>query len=143
MRPYIIYVLSSLCRNVQLSVSEVVEENAIPCVNQAYYYYYYLKFEIHVVMHLSQRRLQTHCQNINSSTSMRWLFKGMGAGSFIGLLDVTPKTHLWIIKLLQTNLFQICARRKSNLSTVIIATSPQSHPQRVLRLALQTCVSDR
>jgi carbon monoxide dehydrogenase subunit G len=27
----------------------------------------HLKFEIHVVMHLSQRRLQTRCQNINSS----------------------------------------------------------------------------
>ena len=29
----------------------------------------HLKFEIHVVMHLSQRRLQTRCQNINSSSS--------------------------------------------------------------------------
>ena len=29
----------------------------------------HLKFEIHVVMHLSQRRLQTRCQNINLSNS--------------------------------------------------------------------------
>ena len=29
----------------------------------------HLNFEIHVVMHLSHRRLQTCCQNINSSDS--------------------------------------------------------------------------
>ena len=54
----------------------------------------HLKFEIHVVMHLSQRRLQTRCQNINSSSPMRWLLKGMAGGTLIGLLHVTPKTHL-------------------------------------------------
>ena len=54
----------------------------------------HLKFEIHVVMHLSQRRLQTRCQNINSSSQMRWLLKGMG--DVIGLLHVTPKTHLQV-----------------------------------------------
>ena len=43
--------------------------------------------------------------NINSSTSMRWLLKGMGDGTLIGLLHVTPRTHLRVIKLLQTNLF--------------------------------------
>ena len=54
----------------------------------------HLKFEIHVVMHLSQRRLQTRCQNTNSSSQMRWLLKGMAGGTLIGLLHVTPKTHL-------------------------------------------------
>ena len=29
----------------------------------------HLKFEIHVVIHLSHQSLQTHCQNINSSDS--------------------------------------------------------------------------
>ena len=29
----------------------------------------HLKFEIHVAMHMSHRRLQTRCQNINSSDS--------------------------------------------------------------------------
>ena len=53
-----------------------------------------LKFEIHVVMHLSQRRLQTRCQNTNSSSQMRWLLKGMGDGTLNGLVRVTPKTHL-------------------------------------------------
>ena len=49
-------------------------------------------FEIHVVMHLSQWRRQTCCQNL--STQMRWLLKGLGDGTLIGLLHVTPKTHL-------------------------------------------------
>ena len=36
----------------------------------------YLKFEIHVVKHLSQERLQTRCQNINSSSSNALALKG-------------------------------------------------------------------
>ena len=40
----------------------------------------HLKFEIHVVMHLSQRRLQMRCQNINSSTSMRYYAHGSYRG---------------------------------------------------------------
>ena len=36
----------------------------------------HLKFEIHVVMHLSQRRLQTCCQNINLSSSNVLALKG-------------------------------------------------------------------
>ena len=59
----------------------------------------HLKFEIQVVMHLSQQTLQRRCQNINSSTSNALIaLKG-------DLLHVTPKTHLWVIELLQTNLF--------------------------------------
>ena len=56
------------------------EENAIPCVNYAYYLaeLSYLKLEIQVVMHLSQQRLQTRCQNINSSTSNALPLKGYG-----------------------------------------------------------------
>ena len=27
---------------------------------------------------------------------MRWLLKGMEDGSLIGLLHITPKTHLWV-----------------------------------------------
>ena len=34
-----------------------------------------------------------------------WLLKGMGAGTLIGLLHVTPKPHLQVIRLLQTNPF--------------------------------------
>ena len=34
--------------------------------------------------------------NINSSSQMRWLLKGMEDGSLIGLLHITPKTHLWV-----------------------------------------------
>ena len=56
----------------------------------------HLKFEIHVVMHLSQRRLQTRCQNINCKLQMRWLLKEMGDGTVIGLLHVAPKTHLQV-----------------------------------------------
>ena len=44
------------------TVSEVVEENVTPCVNKAVLFGHkliHLKFEIHVVMHLSQGRLQT------------------------------------------------------------------------------------
>ena len=33
----------------------------------------HLKFEIHVVMHLSQWRLQTRCQNINfNALALKW-----------------------------------------------------------------------
>ena len=53
----------------------------------------HLKFEIHVVMHLSQQSVQTRCQNSNSSVQMRWLLQGMEDGTLIGLLHVTPKTH--------------------------------------------------
>ena len=49
----------------------------------------HLKFEIHVDMHLSQRRLQTRCRNTNSSSQMRWILKGMAGGTLIGLLHVT------------------------------------------------------
>ena len=49
-----------------------MEENAIPCVNEAILFapkLGHLKFEIHVVMHLSHQTLQTRCQNINLSVS--------------------------------------------------------------------------
>ena len=37
-----------------------------------------LSFEIHVVMHLSQRRLQMRCQNINLLSSNALALKGAG-----------------------------------------------------------------
>ena len=49
-----------------------MEENLIPCVNWAILFGHklsHLKFEIHVIMHLFHQRLQTRCQNINSSDS--------------------------------------------------------------------------
>ena len=57
----------------------------------------HLKFDASVAaetVKISTRQLQ-----------MRWLLKEMGDGTLIGLLHVTPKTHLRVIKLLQTNLF--------------------------------------
>jgi hypothetical protein len=42
------------------------------------HYLSHLKFEIHVVMHLSQRRQQAHCQNINSSGSNALALEGDG-----------------------------------------------------------------
>ena len=65
-----------------------MEENAIPCVNQAILFGHKLshwKFEIHVVNGHAHRRLQTQRQNINSSDSNalralkgdgRWLSHG-------------------------------------------------------------------
>ena len=38
----------------------------------------HLKYEIHAVMHLSQQRLQTRSQNINSSSSYALALKGDG-----------------------------------------------------------------
>ena len=77
-RLHIICVKFSLPQFTWWRVSEVVEENAIQCVNWAYYLAIssHLKFEIHVVMHLSQWRLQTLCQNINSSSSNTLALKG-------------------------------------------------------------------
>ena len=43
--------------------------------------------------------------NINLIVQMRWLLKVMGDGTLIGLVHVTLKTHLRVIKLLQTNPF--------------------------------------
>ena len=66
----------------------------------------HLNFEIHVVMHLSHRRLQTSCQNINSSDSNALMaLKGDGRWHSHCLLHVTPKPQLLVIRLLQTNLF--------------------------------------
>ena len=70
----------------------------------------HLKFEIIVVMHLSQRRQQMCCHNINSSSQMSWLLKGMGGGTLIGFLNVTPKTHLRV----QTDPF--VRRQNSNIA---------------------------
>ena len=58
----------------------------------------HFKFEIHVVMHLSQRSVQTRCQNTILSVQMRWLLKEMEDGTLIGLLHVTPKTHLLVFR---------------------------------------------
>ena len=70
---------------------------------------------------------------------MRWLLKGLGDRTLISLLHVTPKTHLRVSDQPILDL----RRRKSNLSTVKIATVPEIRPQSYLRLAFQTCVSDR
>ena len=61
-------------------------------------------FEIHV--HLSHRRLRRAVKISTRQIQMRsWLLKGMGAGTLIGLLHVTPKPHLQVNRLLQTNPF--------------------------------------
>jgi hypothetical protein len=94
------FVLSFLCRNLH-------DDSAIPYVNQAILFGHklsHLKFEIHVVMHLSHRRLQRRCQNINLSGSNA-LMDLKGDETLIGLLHVTPKPHLRVIRLLQGNSF--------------------------------------
>ena len=58
-----------------------------------------MKFEIHVVMHLSHRRLQTHKISTTQIQMRSWLLKGMGDGTLIGLLHVTPKPPLRVIRL--------------------------------------------
>ena len=74
------------------TVSEVVEENVTPCVNKAVLFGHkliHLKFEIHVVMHLSQQRLHTAIKIYTFLFQMRsWLLKGMGDGTLIDLLDL-------------------------------------------------------
>ena len=49
----------------------------------------HFKFEIHVVMHPSQRRLQTSKYQLASSNALALEMKD---GTLIGLLHVTPKT---------------------------------------------------
>ena len=86
----------------------------------------HLKFEIHVVMHLSQRRLQTRCQNTNWSSQMRWLLKGMAGGTLIGLLRVTPKTHLRVSDQPILDKAHLTCNNNAKLIylAVIIATAP-------------------
>ena len=45
---------------------------------------------------------------------MHWLLKGMRDRTLIGLLDVMPKTHLRVIKLLKTKSF--IRRHNSNIA---------------------------
>ena len=52
----------------------------------------HLKFEIHVVMHLSHRRLQRRCQNINSSDSNA-LMALKGDGSWHSLVYCTLRPN--------------------------------------------------
>ena len=73
----------------------------------------HLKFEIHVVMRLSQRRLQTCCQNINSSSSNALALKGEKLkinGTLIGLLHASPKTHL---RVSDQPILDLCRAQKS------------------------------
>ena len=90
-----------------------MEENAIPCVNQAILFgnkLSHLQFKIHVVMHLSHRRLQTRCQNINSSDSNALMaLKGDGRWHSHWFVHVTPKPHLQVYRLFQTNLFRFAS----------------------------------
>ena len=55
--------------------------------------------------HASDSAERANCQNIKSSSTNALIAVEMGDGSLIGLLHVTPKTHLRVIKLLQTNPF--------------------------------------
>ena len=72
-----------------------------------------------------------------------WLSKGMGDGILIGLLHVTPRPHLRVIRLLWGNPFKTCVGRKSKLVAGIIATAAETCPQSYFRFALLTSVSYR
>ena len=78
-RRHIIHVLSCLCRNLHdKSVFWKLEKKTLFHVLLGLLFRHKLshfKFEIHVVMHLSQRYCKR--QNINLSSQMRWLLKGM------------------------------------------------------------------
>ena len=76
---HIIYVLSFVCRKLRLSVSEVEKCYSMHELGLLFdHKLSQLKSEIHVVMHLSQWRLQTRCQNIISSSSNALTLKGVG-----------------------------------------------------------------
>ena len=89
---HIIYVLSSL-PNLKLSVSEVVEEKQYSMCEVGLLFGHklsHLKFEIHVVVRLSQWRLQTRCQNINSSQNFLTNFRRLVN---IGPMDCTSSSY--------------------------------------------------
>ena len=69
---HIIYVLSFVCRKLRLSVSEVEKCYSMHELGLLFdHKLSQLKSEIHVVMHLSQWRLQTRCQNINFDVALQ------------------------------------------------------------------------
>ena len=90
-----------------LSISEVVDETPFHVCIRAYYLAIklsHLKFDIHVICLIEdcKRAVKISTRQIQMRS---WLLKGMGDSTLIGLLHVTPKPHLRVIRLLQTNLF--------------------------------------
>ena len=65
----------------------------------------HLRFKIHVVLHLSHRTTNALSKYQLVRFKLSRLLKGMGDGTLIGLLHVTPKPHLRVIRLLQGNPF--------------------------------------
>ena len=127
----------------QDSVFEVVEENLIPCVNQAVLFGHklsHLKFEIHV--HLSHRRLQTRCQNINlSDLNVLMALKGDGSRHSHWLIARYPQTTHTGNQATSDQPFLDLRRAQVIFRAGKLSTSPQNRQQSYLELL--TCVSDR